>query len=43
VIRFCGRFVQVTKKGLCPVAKRPIFENPNRISRLRVSTMKTSV
>jgi hypothetical protein len=43
VIRFGGRFVQITKRGLCPVTEKANFENPNRISLLRVSTMKTSV
>jgi hypothetical protein len=42
VIRFGGGFVQLAKQGLCPVAETPVFENPNRISRLRVLTMQTS-
>jgi len=32
VIRFGGRFVQLTKRGLCPVTEKANFENPNRIS-----------
>jgi hypothetical protein len=43
VIRFGSRFVQLTAQVVCPVAETAIFRNPNRISRLRVSTVKTSV
>jgi hypothetical protein len=43
VIRFGGRFVQLAKQGLCPVTETPVFENPNRVSRLRVLTRQTSV
>ena len=42
VIRFGGRFVQLTAQDVCPVTETGIFRNPNWISRLRVSTVKTS-